>query len=157
MMIEQLGAKNLKSSGRMMIEKVMIQIRAKCPKHSGGGWGGRQPPPTMIEKVMIQLGPKKYKKSSGRVISSSAARPHGASEDSITGKLIPVRHLKRSGGGGGGNSPNDAGKSDDSIKGAGGLGGEKMEKRGALGEGLLMVACSGFYVHLKSVFPLIRF
>ena len=39
----------------------------------------------------------------------------------------------------------------------GGGGGEKMEKRGALGEGLLMVACSGFYVHLKSVFPLIRF
>ena len=32
-----------------------------------------------------------------------------------------------------------------------------MEKRGALGEGLLMVACYGFYVHLKSVFPLISF
>ena len=32
-----------------------------------------------------------------------------------------------------------------------------MEKVGGLGGGLLMVACSGFYVHLKSVFPLIRF
>ena len=44
----------------------------------------------MIEKVMIQFGPKKYKKQRG-VISSSAARPHGTSEDSITGKLIPVK------------------------------------------------------------------
>ena len=33
----------------------------------------------------------------------------------------------------------------------------KMVKRGGPGGGLLMVACSGFYVHLKSVFPLIRF
>ena len=32
-----------------------------------------------------------------------------------------------------------------------------MEKTGGLGGGLLRVACSGFYVHLKSVFPLIRF
>ena len=39
MMIEQLGAKNLKSSGRMMIEKVMIQIGAKSPKNSGGVGG----------------------------------------------------------------------------------------------------------------------
>ena len=38
-----------------------------------------------------------------------------------------------------------------------GRGGEKMVKRGGPGGGLLMVACSGFYVHLKSVFPLIRF
>ena len=46
----------------------------------------------MIEKVMIQLGPKKYiKKKQQGVISSSAARPHGTSEDSITGKLIPVK------------------------------------------------------------------
>ena len=36
-------------------------------------------------------------------------------------------------------------------------GGEKMGKTGGLGGGLLRVACSGFYVHLKSVFPLIRF
>ena len=35
--------------------------------------------------------------------------------------------------------------------------GEKMVKVGGLGGGLLRVACSGFYVHLKSVFPLIRF
>ena len=41
--------------------------------------------------------------------------------------------------------------------GGGGRGGEKMEKTGGLGGGLLRVACSGFYVHLKSVFPLIRF
>ena len=34
---------------------------------------------------------------------------------------------------------------------------QKMEKTGGLGGGLLRVACSGFYVHLKSVFPLIRF
>ena len=61
-------------------------------------------PPMMIEEVMIQLGPPK--KNSGGVISSSAAKPHGTSEDSITGKLIPVKHLKRSGGGGG-NSPHD--------------------------------------------------
>ena len=46
----------------------------------------------MIDTVMIQLGPKIYlKKSSGGVISSSAARPRGTSEDSITGKLIPVK------------------------------------------------------------------
>ena len=36
-------------------------------------------------------------------------------------------------------------------------GGGKMVKVGGLGGGLLRVACSGFYVHLKSVFPLIRF
>ena len=35
--------------------------------------------------------------------------------------------------------------------------GKKIEKRGELGEDLLMVPCSGFYVNLKSVFPLIRF
>ena len=34
---------------------------------------------------------------------------------------------------------------------------QKMVKVGGLGGGLLRVACSGFYVHLKSVFPLIRF
>ena len=34
---------------------------------------------------------------------------------------------------------------------------KKMVKVGGLGGGLLRVACSGFYVHLKSVFPLIRF
>ena len=50
----------------------------------------------MIEKVMIQLGPKKYllqkkQKNSRAVISSSAARPHATSEDSNTGKLIPVK------------------------------------------------------------------
>ena len=39
----------------------------------------------------------------------------------------------------------------------GGVGKKKMEKVGGLGGGLLRVACSGFYVHLKSVFPLIRF
>ena len=45
MMIEKLGAKSLKSSGRMMIEKVMIHLGAKRPKNSGGGgWGGWQPP-----------------------------------------------------------------------------------------------------------------
>ena len=46
MMIEKLGAKNLKSSGRMMIEKVMIQLGAKRPKNSGGvgvGAGGSPP------------------------------------------------------------------------------------------------------------------
>ena len=32
MMIEKLGAKNLRSNGRMMIEKVMIQLGAKSPK-----------------------------------------------------------------------------------------------------------------------------
>ena len=36
MMIEKLGAKNLKSSGRMMIEEVMIQLGAKSPKNRGG-------------------------------------------------------------------------------------------------------------------------
>ena len=71
--IEKLGAKNLKSSGRMMIEKSDDSIRGKTSA-----------PPMMIEKVMIQLGPRKYllKKSSRGVISSSAARPHGTSEDS---------------------------------------------------------------------------
>ena len=44
MMIEQLGAKNLKSSGRMMIEKVMVQIGAKSPKNSGGVGRGGSPP-----------------------------------------------------------------------------------------------------------------
>ena len=56
----------------------------------------------MIEEVMIQKGPTKKKQKQPGVISSSAARPHGTSEDSNTGKLIPVKHLKRSGGGGGG-------------------------------------------------------
>ena len=44
MMIKKLGAKNPKSSGRMMIEKVMIQLGAKSPKIAGG-LGGGQPPP----------------------------------------------------------------------------------------------------------------
>ena len=44
MMIEELGATNLKSSGRMMIEKVMIQIEAKNQKNSGGVGGGGSPP-----------------------------------------------------------------------------------------------------------------
>ena len=60
--------RNLKSSCRMMIEKVMIQIGATSPKNSGGvgrGGGGGGSPPTMIEKVMIQLGPNKYKKALG--------------------------------------------------------------------------------------------
>ena len=35
--------------------------------------------------------------------------------------------------------------------------GEKIGKRWGPGGGLLMVPCSGFYVLLKSVFPLIRF
>ena len=43
MMIEKLRAKNLKSSGRMMIEKVMIQLGAKSPTNSGGGGGGSPP------------------------------------------------------------------------------------------------------------------
>ena len=34
---------------------------------------------------------------------------------------------------------------------------QKMVKVGGLGGGLLWVACSGFYVNLKSVVPLIRF
>ena len=34
MMIEKLRAKNLKSSGRMMIEKVMIQLGAKSPTNA---------------------------------------------------------------------------------------------------------------------------
>ena len=36
MMIKKSGAKNLKSSGRMMLEKVMIQFGAKSPKIAGG-------------------------------------------------------------------------------------------------------------------------
>ena len=64
MMIEQSGAKNLKSSGRMMIEKVMIQIRAKSETKNSGGVGGGGSPP--IEKVMIQLRQKnKYEKAAG--------------------------------------------------------------------------------------------
>ena len=43
-MIEKLRAKNLKSSGRMMIEKVMIQLGAKSPTNSGGVGGGGSPP-----------------------------------------------------------------------------------------------------------------
>ena len=38
--IEKLGAKNLKSSGRMMIEKVMIQLVSKVHKLAGGLGGG---------------------------------------------------------------------------------------------------------------------
>ena len=34
---------------------------------------------------------------------------------------------------------------------------QKMVKRGGLRGGQLMVPCSGFYVHLNSVFPLLRF
>ena len=56
MMIEKLGAKNLKSRGRMM-----------------------------IEKVMIQLGPKKYNHQ------FLCGKASCTSEDSITGKLIPVK------------------------------------------------------------------
>ena len=75
----------------MMIEKVMIQLGAKSPTNSGGVGGGRQTP-MMIEEVMIQKGPTNiFKKKQPGVISSSAARPHGTSEDSNTGKLIPVK------------------------------------------------------------------
>ena len=42
MMIKKIRAKNLKRSGRMTIEKVMIQLGAKSPTNSGGvGGGGR--------------------------------------------------------------------------------------------------------------------
>ena len=61
----------------MMIEKGMIQLKAR------GGWGGAAAPPTMIEKVMIQLRQKNIKKQRGHQFPS--ARPHGTSEDSITG------------------------------------------------------------------------
>ena len=44
----------------------------------------------MIEKSDDSMGQKIYK-SSGGGISASAARPHGKSEDSNTGKLIPVK------------------------------------------------------------------
>ena len=57
-MIEQLGAKNLKSSGRMIIEKVMIQSGAKSLKNSRGVGGGGSPA-MMIE----QLGAKNLKSS----------------------------------------------------------------------------------------------
>ena len=120
MMIEQLGAKNLKSSGRMMIEKVMIQIGAKSPKNSGS-------PPTMI-KSDDSIRAKKIcfkKKSSGGVISSSAARPNGTSEGSITGKLIPVKHLKRSGGGGAAIPPMMIEKVMIQLKARGGWGGRQ--------------------------------
>ena len=36
-------------------------------------------------------------------------------------------------------------------------GGGKMVKVGGLGGGLLMVACYGFYIHLKPINLLIRF
>ena len=85
MMIEQLGAKNLKNSGRMMTEKVMIQLGPKIYLKKAAGGGG---------------------------ISASAPRPHGTSEGSNTGKLIPAdrnsddsitgKSLKNSGGVGGG-------------------------------------------------------
>ena len=103
MMIEQLGAMNLKSSGRMMIEKMMIQIRAKHQKNSGGVRGGGSPAMMieqlgaknvkssgrmMIEKLMIQIGAKSLKNSGGvspyhddskkdniKKISASAAKP----------------------------------------------------------------------------------
>ena len=85
MMIEKLGAKNPKSSGRMMIEKVMIQLGANSSKIAGGlgGWGGGGGSPShddrksddsirgkksggmMIENVMIQLRAKNQKNSGG--------------------------------------------------------------------------------------------
>ena len=58
MMIEKLRATNLKRIGRMMIEKVMIQLGAKSPTNSGGV-GGAAAPPMMIEEVMIQSGATK--------------------------------------------------------------------------------------------------
>ena len=51
MMIEKLGAKNLKSSGRMMIEKVMIELGAKSPKNSWGVGGGGGSPGQMLWRV----------------------------------------------------------------------------------------------------------
>ena len=83
----------------------------------------------MIEKVMIQLGPKKLKKQRGGVISSSAARPHGTSEDSITGKLIPVKHLKRSGGEGAAIPPMMIEKVMIQLKARGGWGGRQPPPR----------------------------
>ena len=65
----------------------------------------------MIEKVMIQLGQNKYKKSSGGGISASAPRPHGTSEGSSTGKLIPADRKNDDSIRG-----NDDRKSDDSIR-----------------------------------------
>ena len=58
MMIKKLRAKNLKRSGRMIIEKVMIQLGAKSPTNSGG-LGGAAAPPMMVEEVMIQKGEEK--------------------------------------------------------------------------------------------------
>ena len=59
MMIEQLGAKNLKSSGGMMIEKVMIQIGAKSEKIAGGLGGGGGSPPHDDGKSDDSIGAKK--------------------------------------------------------------------------------------------------
>ena len=54
MMIEQLGAKNLKGSGRTMIEKVMIQLGQK-KKTAGGGGASVPPRQGLMVQVRIQV------------------------------------------------------------------------------------------------------
>ena len=89
MMIEKLGAKNLKSNGRMMIEKVMIQLGANIAK-----------------KVMIQWAKKiQHKKQRGG---------GGASVPLRQGR---GKKSKQRGGWGGRQPPHDDRKSDDSIRG----------------------------------------
>ena len=44
-------AKDLKSSGRMMIEKVMIQVGAKRPKKKAAGLGGGRQTPHDDRKI----------------------------------------------------------------------------------------------------------
>ena len=71
-----------------MIEKMMIQLGAKNPLNSGGGMG----------TAMIQRGPTNiFKKKSPGVINSSG-KASWISEDSIMGKLIPIKCLKCNGG-----------------------------------------------------------
>ena len=58
-MIEKIGAKNLKSSCRMMIEKVMIQLGVHFNR-KGGGWGPRE------ELAMLRMQEAKPKNQLGK-------------------------------------------------------------------------------------------
>ena len=60
MIMEKLGAKNLKSSGCIMIEKYDNSIKNKKSKKIAGGLGRTAAPPIMIKKIIIQLGPIEY-------------------------------------------------------------------------------------------------
>ena len=73
MMIEKIGAKNLKKSCRMMIEKVMIQLGVRFNRKGGGGGPREELAVLMMQeaKAKNQLGKHQDAKSQSQKAAKS--------------------------------------------------------------------------------------